>query len=70
MVTLQQAITANNFTHVSMKNKDNTPLRVRRSGKTKTWKRNQEAFSIPVKYGLYYSTYITEKNASDWDVAG
>ena len=30
----------------------------RRNGKTKTWKREPERFSIPVKYGLYHYGYI------------
>ena len=41
---------------------------VQRSGMTKTWRRSPERFKVPVKYGLYDSGYITEKNAVDWHV--
>jgi hypothetical protein len=48
--------------------------RVRRSGKTKTWKTRPGEFRIPVKcefripvkYGLYQSFYITHENAHEW----
>lgn len=69
MVTKESALTANNFTHVSMKNRDETPLRVRRNGKTKTWKRRPNDFSVPVKYGLYGYGYITQDNAHEWNAA-
>lgn len=77
MITYDEALTANNFEHVSLKNADGTPLRCRRSGKTKTWKRQPGAFRIPVKYGLKQSFYIEWAptgfdgfgNAADWEVA-
>lgn len=59
---------ANNFEHVSMKNADKTPLRVRRNGKTKLWKTRPEEFEIPVKYGLYGYTYITQYNCNEWEI--
>ena len=57
-MNLEQAMTANNFEHVGTKNADGTPMRCRRNGKTKTWKRNPERFRIPVKYGLYGYFYL------------
>lgn len=69
-VDRENAMTANHFEHVTMKNKDKaqTPLRVRRNGKTKTWKRKPEEFSIPIKYGLYEYSYITHLNCNEWTV--
>lgn len=69
MITYEQAQTATLFEHIEAKNADGTPLRVRRSGKTKTWKREPGRFEFPVKYGLYSSTYITNANAHEWSVA-
>lgn len=70
MITKEQALTANHFTHVSLKNSDKkTPARCRRMGKTQTWKTRPNEFKIPVKHGLYDSFYITQENASEWNVA-
>ena len=70
-VTKQNAITANEFfsTHLTNKDKNKTPLKVRRTGKTQTWKTRPDEFKIPVKYGLYESTYITHNNAHEWQIA-
>ena len=43
-----------------------TITRVRRSGATQTWKRDPARFRVPVKYGLYESFEITERNAADF----
>lgn len=40
--------------------------RVRRSGKTQTWKTRPGEFRIPVKYGMYESGEITHHNAADF----
>ena len=69
MVTKEEALTADHFEHLTLKNKDKTPLRARRSGKTKTWKTNQALFSVPVKHGLRLSFYINQDNADLWSVA-
>ena len=66
MITKQIAITARNFEHASVKNKDGTALRCRAMGKCKVWKTRPDEFKLPVKYGLYYSFYITKENAGDW----
>ena len=39
---------------------------VRCSGMLQTWKRDLARFRQPVKYGLYESAEITERNAQDW----
>lgn len=44
-------------------------IAVRRSGQTKVWKRDTERFRIPIKYGLYQSSYITNLNAADFHTA-
>ncbi len=41
----------------------------RRNGKTRRWKRNPERFSIPVKFGLYTYTHITEVTQNDYHAA-
>ena len=43
--------------------------RVRPSGRCQTWKRDTSRFRLPVKYGLYESSAITEDNAADWHMA-
>lgn len=63
MVTKEQAMTENNFEHVSKKNADGSPLRLRRNGKTKTWKTRPNDFRIPVKTGLYGFWAITHEIA-------
>ena len=68
-VNRENAITANNFEHISRKNKDNTPMRVRRNGKTQTWKTRPNEFRIPVKYGLYGYGDITHDNCHEWVLA-
>jgi len=68
IVNRENAMTANNFEHISMKNADNTPLRVRRNGNTQTWKRKPDEFRIPVKYGLYEYYNITDKNCHEWTI--
>jgi hypothetical protein len=41
-------------------------VNVRVSGKCQTWKTRPQEFSIPVKYGLYESSYLTHTNAADF----
>lgn len=79
MITYEEALGASHFEHVTMKNADGTPVRCRRSGKTKVWKRTK-AWRIPVKHGLKQSFYIEWNpridseldgvgNAPEWRVA-
>lgn len=69
MVTKEQAMTAKRFHHVTIKNADGTPLRVRANGKCKTWKRDSARFELPIKHGLYAYSYIAQDNAHEWEVA-
>lgn len=66
MVTREQALTATRFEHVSLKNRDGTPVRCRASGKCKTWKTRPADFRLPVKHGLRDCFYITPDNAAEW----
>lgn len=63
---MEKYLNANNFEHATLKNRDGSPLRVRRTGKNKIWKTRPNEFKIPVKYGLYESTYITQENFTQW----
>lgn len=66
MITKDEALKANRFEHVSLKNADGTPIRVRRNGKTQEWKTRMNDFKIPVKHGLKSCFYITQDNAKEW----
>ncbi len=57
------------FYHETETNADNlTPMRVRVTGKCKTWKTRPTEFKLPVARGMYERGYITHENASDWKV--
>ena len=55
--------------HVSQKNFDGSPLRVRVNGKPQFWKTRPAAFRVPVKYGLYQYAQVTECEAEYWTLA-
>lgn len=44
-------------------------VHVRPSGRCQTWKTRPNEFRLPVKYGLYESSAITERNASQFHLA-
>jgi hypothetical protein len=69
VVNRDNAMTANDFEHTTLKNRDGSPLRTRRNGKTQTWKRKPNDFRIPVKYGLYEYYNITQDNCHEWVLA-
>ena len=71
-ITKEIALTANEFFSTTLKNKDKqqTPLKVRRNGKTQTWKTRPNEFKVPVKYGLYEYAYITQDNCNEWQIEG
>lgn len=72
MVTKLQAVelTYGSILHHAYKrNRDGTPMRVRVTGKCKTWKTRPDEFKLPVMYGLYESGYITHENCGEWYVA-
>ena len=70
-MTRKHAVNAKNgshFHHVTLKNSDGTPVRVRVTGVCKTWKRDTDRFQLPVKYGFKDCFYITEENCKNWRV--
>jgi hypothetical protein len=85
MITQQQALDFNHFHFTGVNSRGKAEcirtvgprggvktriIEVRRSGKTKLWKTRPTEFSLPVKFGLYESTYITHDNAGDWHTPG
>jgi hypothetical protein len=80
MITIEQATARfskpeyklyeyNHFYHTFLKMADEkSPIKSRRSGKTKTYKRDGNKFTIPVKIGLRGFLHITEENAHEWSV--
>lgn len=70
MVTIEMATSVgyrDEFHHVTLKNRDGSPVRCRVNGKCKTWKTRPGEFRLPVKYGLRECFYIDNSNASDWN---
>lgn len=68
MITKEQAMTRREFWHLTYRNADGTPLRVRANGKCKTWKTRPEEFKLPVKHGLRDYLYIEHNSAHAWCV--
>lgn len=60
MITLAQATNPDNteFWHLRLTNSDGSPLRVRRNGKTQTWKTRPGEWKMPAKHGLSTHIYI------------
>ena len=40
----------------------------KRNGQTKTWKKDESRFCMPVKHGLYAYGYITNENAGEFEL--
>lgn len=76
MITKEQALTVSEF-HYNGCTKETGPRggltyqieRWRRNGRTKTWKRSPNRFSVPIKYGLYSYEYLTDENAQYFHAA-
>lgn len=76
MITIEQATEMSGefyrhrvFYHAYLKMADKkSPVRCRRNGATKTWKRDKKRFEIPVKAGLKSYFYITQDNAQEWGI--
>lgn len=76
MVTKQQAMDTRHGTefHIGACKRTTGPrggvtetvTRVRVSGRCQTWKRDEQRFRLPVKFGLYRSLAITHINADDF----
>jgi hypothetical protein len=52
--------------HIINKNADGTAMRVRVTGKVKTWKRDAGRVQVSVKRGMYEYGYITEYNCGEF----
>lgn len=50
------------------RNADGTPARWRVSGKIQTWKKDPKRIKIPIKHGMYDTSYITESNLSNFSI--
>ena len=76
MITKEIALTLRHgqiLHHKTLKNADKTPMRVRVTGKVKTWKTRPDHFRIPVAHGLYTFGYVENtyerNNSGEWEVA-
>lgn len=76
MITKEIALTLRHgqiLHHKTLKNADKMPMRVRVTGKVKTWKTRPDHFRIPVKYGLKTCWYVENtyelNNSGEWEVA-
>ena len=72
MITKAIAMAASHgqiFHHVSLKNRDGSPVRCRVNGKCKTWATRPEEWRLPVKYGLKECFYLEPWNADKWEKA-
>jgi uncharacterized protein YjhX (UPF0386 family) len=59
-LTLQEIKDLKNHALITSNNGD--VIRVKVNGSVKTWKRDNNRFSVPVKYGLYEFNRIEETN--------
>lgn len=62
MVTKEQAMNAGYRQNFWFKSRDGKIKKVYVSGQCKTWKTRPNEFRLPVKFGLYESSAITEYN--------
>lgn len=71
MITLDQAkrLTKNDeIYHNVYRYSNGRPQRWRINGQVKLWKRSPERISIPLKYGLYDFSYLTENNLDEFSL--
>lgn len=64
-VTKEQALTVDRFHYDPACTPDRTE-RWRRNGKTKLWKTRPDEFQVPVKFGMYEYSYLTDTNADQF----
>jgi len=62
-MTMAQILTCNEF-HFGTCGKKT--VKVRRNGKTQTWKRTPDKFRIPAKFGLGTYVQLTNSNMDEW----
>lgn len=75
MITKAEALTADRFHEngctrfVGSRGGVTEIVRVwRRNGRTQTWKTRPDEFRVPIKYGLYDYSDITQRTASEFHV--
>lgn len=69
-ITQEQADSAQMFHNIKQAPCDGKlSNRWRRNGHTKRWKRAPERFSIPVKFGMYNYSVITDLDVEDYHAA-
>lgn len=68
MITMNDAQTAREFHHATQTQSTGC-YRVRRNGRTQTWKTRPADFRIPVVHGLRGYGQITELDSASWHVA-
>jgi len=68
-ITLDEVKSLRPGDRVTCISNQNDAIEVRVTGMVKTWKRDATRVQVPVKYGLYESGYITERNISRFLVA-
>ena len=67
VINARTVLTATEFFNRNVNYKNSTvPVRVRKNGAVKLWKRQPDKFRVPVKYGLYDYFYIDNDNAAEW----
>lgn len=54
------------FWHRFLRNTDGSPIRCRKIGEIKTWKRDPASFRLPVKYGLKTCFYLDPNTMHEW----
>lgn len=69
MITKEQAMTVKYFHEINEIMLSDIKRNWRVSGKCKTWKTRPNEFKLPIKHGLYRSSYLTHENAHLFDVA-
>lgn len=63
MITKEQALALDELHYSNWHRSDGKCQRVRRNGKTRTWKKDLERFCFPGKWGLRDYPHITNDNA-------
>lgn len=70
-LTYEQALTAGAFHHATQSQSGGACYRVRRNGRTQTWKTRPAEWSMPVRWGVRARDQfrITQDDAADWHAA-
>lgn len=68
-VSKEQAMSVDRF-HANATCHPHKTYKWRRNGKTQTWKTRPGDFRVPVKFGLYSYSAITQDNADQWHTEG